>query len=131
MTLVDELQYFFLNGSITDFAVAVIFGQTFATVISSLVEQIVIPTASALIYKINVEDLYFNVRGIDVNYGGFINNFTTFVITMLIVFFIFIRPFKNIIEVNKQREDLQTTKAVKSLENIEMMLSNSSQRLRL
>jgi large-conductance mechanosensitive channel len=78
------------------------------------------------------------VRGAPISYGPFLGHVVTFILSMLLVFFIFIKPFKVVIEKSKQEEKSQTElsrvdmhKAIKSLQNIEVMLSSSSQRLRL
>lgn len=130
-SLLEELQYFFINGTTADFVVAVIFGQSFSIAINSMVTQIILPVLSALIYKVDVDSLDFLVNGVPINYGQFLGHFATFVLSMLLVFFIFIKPFKGIIDESKEKEASQTAKAINSLQNIELMLKSSSQRLRL
>jgi len=138
MSLLEELQFFFINGTTADFAFAVIFGQTFSVIISSLVAEIILPVLSAGIYKMDFDNLNMMVHGTPISYGPFLGHVMTFILSMLLVFFIFIKPFKAVIEKSKQKERSQTElsrvemcKAITSLQNIEIMLSSSSQRLRL
>lgn len=126
MSLVEELKYFFLNRRVTDLAVAVVFGQTFAMVINSLVSEIIIPILNALIYKVDSEYMSFVIKGITINYSSFIGYMFTFIISMLLVFFMFIKPFHNIIETNKEKEEALTTRVIKILENIEAMIKRQS-----
>jgi large conductance mechanosensitive channel len=135
MQLMEELQYFLLNGTIADFAVAVIFGQTFSVVIGSFVSDIIIPMISALTYKVDVDRLFFKIRGVDIKYGDFLGNLFTFIASMLLVFFIFIRPFKEAIketdDIKEKKENSKTSKVIDSIANIERILEASSQRLRI
>lgn len=127
--IVDEISEFFLSPNVVNFAVASVFGKTFYPVISHLVKGLIIPIFSALFFKLETEGLSFSLRGVDIFYGDLIGDFIIFILSMFTVFFIFIKPFSDIIEKQKQKElkkevkeDGQMQKVLDSIKNMESRL---------
>lgn len=120
--LVDEISEFFLSPNVVNFAVASVFGRTFYPVISDLVKGLIIPIFSALFFKLETEGLSFSLRGVDIFYGDLIGDFIIFILSMLTVLFIFIKPFSNIIE--KQKEKQKETKKEESTEKMQIIMES-------
>ena len=97
-TVSDEIKDFFVNTDVTKFAVAAVFGQTFYPIVLSLVNEIILPMFSVFIYKVDGKFLHFSFRGVTIEYGNFLSNLVIFILSMLVLFFLFIKPFKTLVE---------------------------------
>ena len=128
-SIIDEITDFFLNQNAVNFAVAAVFGKTFYPVVLHLVKSLIIPIFSALFFKLDTEGLSFSLRGVDIFYGDLIGDFLIFILSMLTVFFIFIKPFSKIInkkQVNLEqieKEEKQMDEMSSSIKNIESKLT--------
>ena len=100
--IVQEFKEFAVRGNVVDMAVGIIIGAAFGKIVSSLVEDIVMPPIGLITGKINFSNLYIDLTGGDyaslaeakaagavtINYGAFINNMITFAIVAVVVFFL-------------------------------------------
>ncbi len=96
----SEFKEFAVKGSVVDLAVGIIIGTAFNTIVNSLVKDIVLPPIGMLLNKVNFTNLYINLSNQEfaslaeaqaaeaptINYGLFINNLLTFVITAFAVY---------------------------------------------
>jgi large conductance mechanosensitive channel len=97
-----EFRDFIMRGNVMDLAVGVIIGAAFGKIISSLVDDIIMPPIGLLLGKINFADLYLNLSGeqfdslakakeagaATINYGLFINTLINFLIIALVLFLV-------------------------------------------
>ncbi|MFA7636631.1 MAG: large-conductance mechanosensitive channel protein MscL [Monoglobales bacterium] len=92
MKFIKEFKEFAVKGNVIDMAVGVIVGGAFGKIVSSLVNDIVMPAISLLTGKVNVAQLAYvagtKVDGteISLNYGMFLQNIIDFLIIALCVF---------------------------------------------
>lgn len=100
--MLKEFKEFAMKGNLVDLAVGFILGGAFATVVSSLVNDIIMPPLGLLIGGVDFPSLFISLGGGDyeslaaateagaptLNYGLFINNIITFLIVALSMFFI-------------------------------------------
>lgn len=84
--VVKEFKEFISRGNVIDMAVGVIIGSAFGKIVSSVVDDILMPLIGALIGGKNFTSLYFEVGGATVRYGAFIQNVVDFLIIALCVF---------------------------------------------
>lgn len=98
----QEFKKFALRGNMLDLAVGIIIGSAFTKIITSLVDDILMPVIGLLIGRINFANLFFalskqkfptieaaKAAGVaTINYGLFINNIIDFFITAFAIFFI-------------------------------------------
>jgi large conductance mechanosensitive channel len=94
MKLVDEFKAFALKGNVLDLAVGVIIGGAFGKIVSSLVNDIVMPPFGFVLQGIDFKNLRWVLqRGADgsvvasVNYGNFLQNLVEFLIVGFSIFF--------------------------------------------
>jgi large conductance mechanosensitive channel len=87
-----EFKEFALKGNVVDTAVGIIIGVAFGKIITSFVNDIIMPPFSLLLGKINFSNLYINLTktpyaslaeakaagAATINYGMFINNILDF-----------------------------------------------------
>ena len=69
-----------------DLAVAVIIGGAFGKIVSSLVNDIIMPLIGLIIGGIDFSGLAFTLGSAKVTYGNFINNIIDFIIIALVIF---------------------------------------------
>ena len=107
MSMLKEFREFALKGSVVDLAVGVIIGAAFGTIVSSLVDDIIMPPIGLLLAGIDFSALKLILREaapavgaegapgfiaatpeVAINYGKFINAAIKFVIVAFVLFFI-------------------------------------------
>jgi large conductance mechanosensitive channel len=100
MPVLKEFKEFAMRGSVLDLAVGVIIGAAFGKVVSSLVEDVLMPPIGRLLGHVNFSDLFLNLSGTSyasladakthgaatLNYGIFLNTIINFVIVAFAVF---------------------------------------------
>ena len=84
--MLKEFREFAIRGNVVDLAVAVIIGGAFGKIISSLVDNILMPLIGLLIGGIDFKSLAFTIGGAKVEYGLFIQNIVDFIIIAFVVF---------------------------------------------
>ena len=82
-----EFKEFATKGNIVDMAIGVIIGGAFQKIVTSLVNDIIMPTISIFTGKVDFSNLVITVGGASIQYGSFI---TTVVDFLIIAFSIFI-----------------------------------------
>ncbi len=85
--MLKEFKEFATRGNIVDMAIGVIIGGAFQKIVTSLVNDIIMPTIAIFTGKVDFNDLVLNVGGASIKYGSFI---TTIVDFLIIAFSIFI-----------------------------------------
>ena len=85
MSILREFREFAVKGNIVDLAVAVIIGGAFGKIVSSLVEDIVMPTVGAL-GGVDFKSLAVQVGEAKILYGKFIQTCVDFVIIAASIF---------------------------------------------
>lgn len=95
-----EFKEFIMRGSVMDLAIGVIIGGAFGKIVSSLVDDILMPPIGLLLGGVNFNNLFINLGetkyatlaeaqeagAATINYGLFINNLIYFVILAFIIF---------------------------------------------
>jgi large conductance mechanosensitive channel len=85
MTILREFREFAVKGNIVDLAVAVIIGGAFGKIVSSLVEDIVMPAVGAL-GRVDFKSLAIQVGEAKILYGKFIQSCVDFVLIAIAIF---------------------------------------------
>jgi large conductance mechanosensitive channel len=97
-----EFKNFIMKGNVIDLAVAVVIGAAFGAIVTSLVNDIIMPLIGQVTGKVNFTDLFINLSGgsytslaaakaagaATVNYGVFINAIINFLIIAFVIFLI-------------------------------------------
>lgn len=79
---------FITKGNIIDLAIAVIIGGAFGRIISSLVNDIIMPLITTLTGRANFTDLIWIVNGAEIRYGQFIQNTVEFLIIAFSIYLV-------------------------------------------
>ncbi len=109
--LINEFKQFAIKGNAVDMAVGVIIGGAFGKIVSSIVNDLIMPPVGWLIGGVNFADLKVTLPSIDVgieklapatiNYGNFIQTTFDFIIIALCVFLML----RGINRLTKKNED--------------------------
>ena len=83
-----EFQAFLNRGNVIDLAVAVIIGGVFGAIVTSLVNDIIMPLVGIVIGGVNFTGLVLQVGSAQVKYGNFIQAVVNFVIVAFVIFLI-------------------------------------------
>jgi large conductance mechanosensitive channel len=100
--MLKEFKDFALKGNVVDLAIAVIIGGAFGKIITSLVNDIIMPPFGMLLGGVNFTDLFISLDGKTyaslavaqaagaptINYGIFLNNIISFLIIVWVIFLI-------------------------------------------
>ena len=86
--MLKEFRDFALKGNLIELAVAFILGLAFAAVVTSFVDDIVMPIVGAIVSDKSFADLTFEIAGVEIFYGSFLTVLLNFLIVAWILFLI-------------------------------------------
>jgi large conductance mechanosensitive channel len=86
--MLKEFREFAMRGNVMDLAVGVIIGAAFGKIITSLVDDILMPLIGLFTGGIDLSDRTAEVFGVDIAWGAFVQNIFDFLIVAFIVFLI-------------------------------------------
>ena len=98
-----EFKEFIAQGNILDMAVAFVMGTAFKAIVTSLVDNIIMPLVGILIGK-NFYELNFVVRGATIEYGIFIQNIVDFLIVAACLF-VTLKVITTLAKIRKKKEE--------------------------
>ena len=84
--MLQEFKKFALRGNVIDLAIGVIIGAAFGKIVTSLVEDLIMPLVGILIGGFNFSDLAVKVGGATIKYGNFIQTCVNFLIVAWAIF---------------------------------------------
>lgn len=94
MSFIQEFKKFAVRGNVLDMAVGVIIGGAFGKIVTSMVNDIIMPVIGIITGKIDVSSLKFTIPSsvaeaepVIVKYGQFLQNIINFLIICVCVFF--------------------------------------------
>lgn len=82
-----EFKEFAFEGNLIDLAVAVIIGGAFGKIVTSLVEDMIVPLIGILLNGVNIEHLVYTIGTAELRYGAFLQSVLDFFIIALSIFF--------------------------------------------
>ncbi len=106
MSLLKEFREFAVKGNVVDMAVGVMIGASFAAVVKTLVDEVVMPPIGLLTGKVDFADKYLLLRdgttpapyatlaeakkagAVVMTYGVFVNAVVSFLMVSLVLFFV-------------------------------------------
>lgn len=95
MKIVSEFKAFAMKGNVTDMAVGIIIGAAFGRIVSSMVNDIIMPPLGLLIGGVNFTELKFIMKvatdgnpAVTLNYGNFLQGVFDFLIVAFVVFMV-------------------------------------------
>jgi large conductance mechanosensitive channel len=108
--MLKDFKAFIMRGNVVDMAVGIIIGAAFSPIVSSFVNDIIMPPIGLALGKVDFQNLFAVIKqgttpgpyaslaaakaagAVSINYGFFINVIITFLIIAAVVFFFIVRP---------------------------------------
>ena len=107
MSLISDFKKFAMRGNVLDLAVAVVIGAAFGRIVTSFVNDVLMPPIGLLLGGVDFTDFVFTIKeataeaaAVTINYGIFIQNLVDFIIVALAIFMV-IKGF----EASKKKEE--------------------------
>ena len=82
----NEFKEFISKGNVIDMAVGVVIGSAFSKIVSSLVNDIIMPLIGIIIGGLDFSSLSITIKDSSINYGLFIQNIVDFLIISACIF---------------------------------------------
>lgn len=119
----NEFKQFISKGNVIDLAVGVIIGTAFGKIVTSVVNDILMPIIGIVIGGINFTGLTFKIKDATINYGMFIQNVIDFLIVALCIF-IFIKFISSFNKKEKIKKEPEVDLQIELLTEIRDLLKN-------
>ncbi len=104
--MIKEFKEFISRGNVVDLAVGVIIGGAFSSIVSSLVNDILMPIIGMILGGIDFSSLTIKIGEAKITYGMFIQNVIDFLIVAFCVF-IFVKAINELSRIGHKKEKKQ------------------------
>lgn len=119
---IKEFKEFAIRGNVIDLAVGLLIGGAFGKIVSSLVNDILMPLVGSILGK-NFSDMYGTINGATIKYGIFIQTIVDFLIIAFVIF-MFIKAMNKLKKNKPVEEEDSMTNEEKLLVEIRDLLKN-------
>lgn len=120
----SEFKKFISRGNVVDMAVGVIIGGAFGNIVTSLVQDMLMPLIGVVLGGLNFESLSIQVGSANIAYGSFIQTIVDFLIISFSIF-VMIKVIEKLKRKQEAKEESQKTDEVVLLEEIRDLLKNT------
>lgn len=86
--MLKEFKEFALKGNIMELAIGVVIGGAFQKIVTSLVEDVIMPCVSMITGRVDFSDMVLNVGNATIKYGNFITAIVNFLIIAFSIFIV-------------------------------------------
>ena len=122
--MLKDFKAFIMRGNVVDLAIGIIIGVAFGAIVSSFVNDVIMPPIGLLLGNVDFANLFVVLKegtvvgpyaslaaakeagAVTINYGVFINTLVNFIIIAAVVFFFIIRPINKMHERQKAKEEV-------------------------
>jgi large conductance mechanosensitive channel len=129
--MLKEFKEFAMRGNVLDMAIGIIIGAAFGKIITSVVNDVIMPPIGLLLGKVDFSNLYLNLSGgtfasltdaraagaATINYGAFINTVIDFLIVAFVIFML-------IRQINRLKRQPEAVPASPTTKDCPFCLSN-------
>ena len=84
----QDFKAFITKGNVLDLAVAVIVGGAFNAIVTSLVNDVIMPLICSIFGKATVKELAFYINGTAIHYGSFLQAIIDFILIAFVLFLV-------------------------------------------
>ena len=123
-----EFKEFISKGNVIDMAVGVIIGSAFSKIVTSLVNDIIMPLIGVIIGGLDFTSLSIKIKDSEILYGSFIQNIVDFLIIAVCIFTVI----KILNRFKKKKEEvptpIETPEDIKLLTEIRDLLKKESKK---
>ncbi len=101
---VSEFKKFIAKGNVVDLAVAVIIGGAFGKIVTSLVNDILMPIIGVILGGLDFTSLTLKFQDATINYGMFIQNIVDFLIIAICIF-VFVKFIERLLPKKEEKKE--------------------------
>ncbi|HWC14813.1 MAG TPA: large conductance mechanosensitive channel protein MscL [Actinomycetota bacterium] len=105
--MLREFRSFLLRGNVVDLAVAVVIGAAFGAVVTSFVDNLLMPLIGAFV-SFDFSNQAATINGVEFAWGLFVNAVIAFVLIAAAVFFLVVRPVTALMARSKTEPDVDS-----------------------
>lgn len=114
--LLNEFKEFISRGNVIDMAVGVVIGSAFSKIVTSLVNDIIMPLVGIIIGGLDFTSLSIKIKDSEILYGSFIQNIVDFLIIAACIFTVI-----KIMNKFKKQKTAEEPKPVETPEDIKLL----------
>ncbi len=122
---INEFKDFIAKGNVLDLAVGVVIGSAFGKIVSSIVDDIIMPLVGIVIGGVDFSGLSAKIGDATITYGNFIQNVIDFLIIALCIF-VFIKIISRFKRKEEAVEEAKKDEQVELLEEIRDLLKEKN-----
>ena len=111
--LLKEFGEFIKQGNVIDLAVAVVIGGAFSSIVTSLVNDIIVPVIGMITGGVDISNLSVTVGSATLTYGNFLQNIINFLIIAFVIFMV-IKAMNKLMSLRKKKEEEKVEAPTKS-----------------
>ena len=104
-----EFKEFIMRGNVMDLAVGVIIGGAFSSIVTSLVNNIIMPFLGIIIGGIDFTSLSIKIQDAEIQYGMFLQNVIDFLIIAFCIF-IMVKIVNKLMHLKKKKVEKEINK---------------------
>ena len=113
----QDFKAFALKGNVLDLAIAVVIGTAFGKIVTSLVEDLIMPAVGLILGGFSIANEVYTVGDVNLRYGAFLQSVLDFLIIAFSIFMV-IRLFMKF----RRKEEMPEEAAVPELDKKEELL---------
>ena len=114
--ILNEFKEFISKGNVIDMAVGVVIGTAFSKIVTSLVNDIIMPLVGIIIGGLDFTSLSIKIKDSEILYGSFIQNIVDFLIIAACIFTVI-----KIMNKFKKQKPVEESKPVETPEDIKLL----------
>lgn len=117
---IEEFKAFAVKGNVIDLAVAVVIGAAFGKIVSSLVDNIIMPLVGILLGGISFSGMSYQVGEAMITYGVFVQAVVDFVIVAFVIFMA-VKAINKAQEMTDGEEEVEEEKPAEPSEEVKLL----------
>ncbi len=122
--IINEFKTFIERGNVVDLAVGVVMGSAFSKIVTSVVDDLLMPIIGIVVGGHDFSNLSIKVGESSIKYGSLINNIINFFIIAFCIF-ILVKFINKITSINKKEKTVKKSDEVLLLEEIRDVLKDN------
>lgn len=122
--IINEFKSFISRGSVVDMAVGVIIGTVFSKIVTSLVNDVLMPLIGIILGGLDFSNLSIKFNNAVISYGLFIQSIIDFLIIALCIF-VMVKLFEKFKKKEEKIEEIKTDEKIELLKEIRDLLKEN------
>ncbi len=120
MQMLEEFKKFLMRGNVLDLATAVIVGGAFGKIVSSLVDDILMPVIGLMMGGLDFSGLAITIGAASIQYGMFLQNIMNFIIIAAVIFSL-LKISNRMMELAAKKEKKEDKKIEKESDEVRLL----------